>query len=297
MIIKKVSESRYTMMHRVFISELNSAGNMHGGFLLRYLDEAAAICALRHARCKLVTAAVEQVRYIAPIYHGDILSFHCSVNYVGTSSLEVGVRIEAEDPMTATVRHTNTAYMIFTGLDASDKPRPLPLLEAETDIDRQRMAEAARRMAFMRMDRQDAKTGSLSVELEQLPGSYTLCRLAPETPVTMLPTPNPASSFFSISRTENELSLILPTSDIAGLPTPLSIENDFICLRVAGSFAINTTGLLSTLSLMLAANRISVFITSTFSTAYLLVHTDLHEKAIAALRSAGHRVTTCKDTQ
>ena len=294
---KKVSETRYTMQHRVFISELNSVGTMHGGYMLRYLDEAAAICGTRHARCKLVTVAVEQAKYIAPIYHGEVLLYHCSVNHVSTSSMEVGVRVEAENLETGERRHTNTAYLTFVALDGEDRPRPLPPLEPETDEDRRRMADAARRMALSRMERRLSETNqALYLHLERVDGLFALCRLAPDSslPLAALTQTPEASgdegSFFSLSRSEQEISLILPQKALSLLPQEALVEKDFACLRVMGSFSMNVTGLLSTLSFMLAAAQIPVFLSSTFTTAYLLVRASSLEKAVAVLRSAGHSV-------
>jgi hypothetical protein len=243
---------------------------------------------------------VEQAKYIAPIYHGEILLYHCSVNHVGTSSMEVGARVEAENFLTGDIRHVHTAYLTFVALDDEGKPRPLPPLEPETEEDRRRMADAARRMALSRMERRLSNGRAMYLYLERVKGAYALCRLAPESlelpaaitsPRPSLEQPSGTSFFISVCRSEQETSFILPQKIAENdLPDDAIIERDFACLRVMGTFDMNVSGLLSSLSFMLAAAEIPVFLSSTFTTAYLLVRASVLEKTVAALRSAGHSV-------
>ena len=149
---KPVSESRIITRHLSLPAEANAAGNMYGGHIMRHLDSVGFFSAAKHAACKLVTASATTF-FREPIKIGEILVFHASVNAVWNTSLEVGVRAEAECPYTGQRRHVCSCYLIYVGVDDEGAPSPLPPLVAETDEDRRRRTDAERRMQFSRQEK------------------------------------------------------------------------------------------------------------------------------------------------
>ena len=129
------------------IIDANSAGNVHGGTIMRLADEAAALAAIKHARKRVVTVGMDRMDFLVPIYVGDLVTLSATVNAAWNTSMEVGVRVEAENPRAGTVRHTNTAYITMVALDESGDPGPVPPLRAESHIDQRRMREAELRRA------------------------------------------------------------------------------------------------------------------------------------------------------
>jgi acyl-CoA hydrolase len=127
--------------------DANSAGYVHGGSVLRYCDEAAGLAAVRHSGCRVVTAAVDRTTFIEPVHVGEVLTFVARVNAAWRTSMEVGVRVEAEDPRTQQRRHTNTAYLTMVALDDDNKPTEVPSLVTGTDTERRREREAQLRRA------------------------------------------------------------------------------------------------------------------------------------------------------
>jgi len=125
--------------------DANVLGNVFGGAILKLVDELAAVVAFRHARKNVVTASIDRVDFHSPVYVGDLLSLKAGLNYVGRSSMEVGVRAEAENPLTGEVRHTGTCHLTYVALDEEGKPAPVPRLRVETEEERRRFEEAERR--------------------------------------------------------------------------------------------------------------------------------------------------------
>jgi acyl-CoA hydrolase len=125
--------------------DANPSGNLHGGVILKHVDTAGGVVAMRHARANAVTASFERMDFLLPAYVGELLTIKASLNYVGRTSMEVGVRVEAENPITGEVRHTNSAYVTYVALDESGKPRPVPPLDLDTDTARRRWQEAENR--------------------------------------------------------------------------------------------------------------------------------------------------------
>jgi len=123
----------------------NPAGNVHGGQIMKMIDDAAGVVAIRHARSNVVTASIDRLDFHAPVYVGNLVVLKASVNCVGRTSMEVGVRVEAEDLRTGAVRHTASAYLTFVSLDEAGKPRQLPPLILEGEDDRRRCAAGHRR--------------------------------------------------------------------------------------------------------------------------------------------------------
>ena len=125
------------------IEDANLAGFVHGGVIMKMVDNAAGLAAIRHSRGPVVTAAVDQMSFIEPVQLGALVTVKASVNAVGKTSMEVGVRVETEDVVTGERAHTSSAYLVFVALDGeTGKPRPVPGLVAETPAEKRRMREA-----------------------------------------------------------------------------------------------------------------------------------------------------------
>jgi acyl-CoA hydrolase len=129
------------------IQDANSAGMVHGGVVMRMCDEAAGIAAIRHSGCRVVTAGVDRMTFLNPVHVGELLRCVASVNAVWRTSMEVGVRVEAENAVTGEVRATSTAYLTMVAVDENGKPVPVPPLRVEGAVEerRQREAETRRR--------------------------------------------------------------------------------------------------------------------------------------------------------
>ena len=138
-------QSATTMSRLLQPDEANVYGNVHGGVILRYIDETAAVAAWRHARVpKVVTASFERMSFKEPVYVGDLLHIHATVRHTGRTSMVIGVRVEAEEPSTGDTRHVASAHVTFVALDKSGKPIPVPDVLAETAEEQDKMARAAR---------------------------------------------------------------------------------------------------------------------------------------------------------
>ncbi len=142
---KKVSESRVIMGQVMNPENANPAGNVHGGDIVKLIDTACGVVATRHARGHVVTASIDRMDFHHPVYIGDLLILKASVNYVGKKSMEVGVRVEAENLITGEKRHTGSAYLTFVALDADKRPKLLPPLIVESEEEKHRNQEAAER--------------------------------------------------------------------------------------------------------------------------------------------------------
>jgi acyl-CoA hydrolase len=128
------------------VTDTNTAGFVHGGTVMKLCDEAAALAAIRHAHCRVVTAGVDRMTFLEPVELGDLVSFHASVNAVWRTSMEVGVRVEAEKPHIGAVRHTSSAYITLVALDEQGRPVRVPplLTESADDVRREREAQTRR---------------------------------------------------------------------------------------------------------------------------------------------------------
>src|ERR671921_2906519 len=136
----------------------NFAGNVHGGILLKYLDQVAYTCATRWARSYAVTLSVDQVVFREPIHVGELVTFDASVNRTGRTSMEVGVRVTTQDLVRQTVRHTNSCYFTMVALGPDGRPVPVPPWEPRTAEERRRHLAAERRTRLRRGSRR-AGTG------------------------------------------------------------------------------------------------------------------------------------------
>lgn len=142
---RTVSETRVEAAEMMQPHHANPAGNVHGGVIMKMIDDAAGVVAIRHARSNVVTASIDRLEFHAPVYVGNLVVLKASINYVGRTSMEVGVRVEAEDLRSGVVRHTASAYLTFVALDERGRPAAVPPLELESDEDRRRWEGALRR--------------------------------------------------------------------------------------------------------------------------------------------------------
>ncbi|MCX8123844.1 MAG: acyl-CoA thioesterase [Spirochaetes bacterium] len=140
--IKTVKDSTITIVQQMTHQDANLAGNVHGGTIMKLIDNTGGIVASRHAGCLVVTASIDRLDFHSPVYVGDLLRLKASVNYVGTTSMEVGVRVEAENFITGQVRHTASAYLTYVALDEKGKPKKVPALQPETEEEKRRYKEA-----------------------------------------------------------------------------------------------------------------------------------------------------------
>jgi len=150
---KSIKESTVIMHELVLPNDTNVLGNVHGGRVMCLMDICAAMSAYKHARQPVVTASVDQLDFLAPAKKGDILILKSSVNYAHRTSMEIGVRIDAESPFTGEVRHTATAYLTFVAIDKNNKPSVISKIKPETDDEKRRYDRAKRRHLKRRKNR------------------------------------------------------------------------------------------------------------------------------------------------
>jgi uncharacterized protein (TIGR00369 family) len=140
---KTVKQSQVELSQAMGIQEANLLGHVHGGVIMKLVDTAGGYAAIRHAQGPVVTAAIDEMSFLTPVNLGDLVTVRASVNGVGETSMEVGVRVETENVLTGERAHTSTAYLVFVALDPrTDRPRKVAPLIPETDLERRRMREA-----------------------------------------------------------------------------------------------------------------------------------------------------------
>lgn len=152
---KTPSDSHVTLVDQMQVTDANLMGNVHGGVVMKMVDNAAGLAAMKHSGGAVVTAAMDEMSFLEPVYVGDVVTVKASVNEAFSTSMEIGVRVETEDIRTREVRHTSSAYLVFVALDEQGKPRGIPPIEPETDEERQRQSEARLRREA-RLARKDA---------------------------------------------------------------------------------------------------------------------------------------------
>jgi acyl-CoA hydrolase len=139
---RTVGESQVVMARQMMPNDANPWGAVHGGTIMKMVDEAAGSAAIRHCRCRVATAAVDYMSFLHPVQVGDLVTAMASVNDVGRTSMEVGVRVEAEDMLTGERHHTSSAYVVLVALDENGNPRRVPPVVPETADQQRRMAAA-----------------------------------------------------------------------------------------------------------------------------------------------------------
>ncbi len=142
---KKISDSKVEIAQVMMPEHSNGAGNIHGGYILKLVDQAGAIVAARHTHSNIVTASLDRMDFISPVYVGNLVFAKALCNFVSNTSMEIGVRVEAECLRTGTHTHVGSAYLTFVALDKEDKPTMVPKLILETDDDKRRFEEAKKR--------------------------------------------------------------------------------------------------------------------------------------------------------
>src|SRR5688572_8591922 len=142
---RTVRETQHETSELMMPQHANNLGHVFGGVILSMMDRTSAVSAIRHARSSCVTVSVDRVDFREPIHLGELVVMKASVNFAGRTSMEVGVRVEAEDLITGVRRHTNSCYLTFVAIDAAGRPVPVPPLLPETDIERRRHAAAEQR--------------------------------------------------------------------------------------------------------------------------------------------------------
>jgi len=153
---KSVRESVSETSELMMPEHANNLGHVFGGVILSMMDKCAAIAAFRHSRSSVVTVSIDRVDFREPIHLGDLVVMKASVNYVGTSSMEVGVRVEAEDLLTGRRRHTNSCYLTFVAVDRNGRPIEVPALTPETE-DEVRRNLAAQERRRRRLEEREAE--------------------------------------------------------------------------------------------------------------------------------------------
>lgn len=154
---RTVSESQHETSEIMMPGHANNLGHVFGGVVLGMMDRAAAVAAIRHARQTCVTASIDRVDFREPIHLGDLVVMKASVNYVGRTSMEVGVRVEAEDLQTGNRRHTNSCYLTFVSVDRNGRPIEVPDIRPETAEEIRRYQAALERRRRRLEEREQEK--------------------------------------------------------------------------------------------------------------------------------------------
>ena len=139
---KPISASRTILSQLMHPEHANLLGNVHGGWIMKLVDEAGALACMRHAQRKVVTVTIDSMDFRQPIRLGDLVILNAEVSYTGRTSMEAAVEVLAENPITGEQTHTNTAYLVYVALDDSGRPTPVPPLLAETEEEKQKMEQA-----------------------------------------------------------------------------------------------------------------------------------------------------------
>jgi len=142
---KPVSASRMTIAQLMNPEHANNHGNVHGGWIMKLIDEAGGLACMRHAQRRVVTVAVDTLTFRKPIFLGNLVTITAEVSYVGCTSMEVEVQVFAEDMINGTKIHTNTAYLVYVALDEQGRSASVPGLIPETEAQRQRMQAGRKR--------------------------------------------------------------------------------------------------------------------------------------------------------
>jgi acyl-CoA hydrolase len=153
---KTVRESQHETSELMMPHHANNLGHVFGGVMLSMMDKTAAVAAFRHCRLNVVTASIDRVDFREPIHVGDLVVMKASVNFVGKTSMEVGVRVEAEELLTGRRRHTNSCYLTFVAVDRNGRPIDVPALITETP-DEVRRSQAAQQRRQRRLEEREAE--------------------------------------------------------------------------------------------------------------------------------------------
>jgi uncharacterized protein (TIGR00369 family) len=150
---KRVADSRFTLSALMGPQDANSHGNVHGGVIMKMVDEAGALVAMRHAGNLVVTVVIDSMTFMEPIRIGHLVMCKAELTYVGRTSLEVRVEVVTENPLRGEPKTTNTAYVVYVALDGDGKPTEVPELVYETPEELQRAEQAKRRQIYRKQQR------------------------------------------------------------------------------------------------------------------------------------------------
>ena len=142
---KPVRASRISIAQLMQPEHANNLGNVHGGWIMKLVDEAGALACMRHARRRVVTVAIDSMVFRQPIRIGDLVILTAEVTYTGRTSVEAEVQVQAENPITGERTHTNTAYLVYVALDDAGDPTPVPPIQAETEDEKKKLEEGKAR--------------------------------------------------------------------------------------------------------------------------------------------------------
>ena len=156
---KPPSASQSVLTRWMGIPDANMAGNVHGGTIMKMVDEVAGVAAVRHCGTRVVTAALDRMTFTQPVYVGQLVTVKASVNAAWRTSMEVGVRVESENVRTGEVTHTSTAYLTMVALTEEGGPTPVPGVETTTDDETRREREAQMRRDNRLRERDEIKRG------------------------------------------------------------------------------------------------------------------------------------------
>lgn len=144
---KTPRDSRVSMHQFMLPSDANAWGKVHGGLIMKLVDEAGGIAAMRHAHRPCVTVAIDSMTFQSAVEVGEVMCCDAYINYIGRSAIEVTVNVHAEDPIRGETTHTNTAHLVYVAIDDAGRPTSVPPLRLETDEDRERWKAGERRQA------------------------------------------------------------------------------------------------------------------------------------------------------
>ncbi len=142
---KTVRASRINIAQLMQPEHANNLGNVHGGWIMKLVDEAGALACMRHAQRRVVTVAIDSMVFRQPIRIGDLVILTAEVTYTGRTSIEAEVQVQAENPITGERNHTNTAYLVYVALDDEGKPTAIPVIKAETEDEEKKLQEGQER--------------------------------------------------------------------------------------------------------------------------------------------------------
>ncbi len=145
---KSPSASEVTLNQLMMPEHSNGHGNVHGGIIMKLVDETAAIAAMRHAQRPVVTIAIDSMTFRQPVRVSDLVTCRARVSYVGRTSIEVDVLVTAENPITGVTTHTNSAFLVFVALDEQGRPTAVPELQLDDEEDRKRFEAGRERQKF-----------------------------------------------------------------------------------------------------------------------------------------------------
>ncbi len=150
---KTIAESRVQLIQLMGPGDANGLGHVHGGVIMKMVDEAGALAAMRHARSYVVTVVMDSMTFIEPIYVGHVVTAKAELTYAGTTSMEARVEVIAEHPLTGTKTRTNTAYLVYVAIDGQSHPTPVPKLVATTPEEEATIAAARERQEYRKQQR------------------------------------------------------------------------------------------------------------------------------------------------